>query len=153
MKFGLFEGMLQVSLPHHEGYPSPREIVESRLGPYLTFPSTETVGTGRDEWNRSESGGQGEERPRVLFGSYFLADFYDDIRDQDTPHPNVFHAYSPSTELKEHVDKGRDIFSRMFPGEDFLPKAPHPQQEEVEMESEEPEDSTEDERNNAQNGF
>jgi len=128
--------MLQVSLPHYEGYPSPREVVESRLRSYLIFGPTETGGGG-DEHSGSTTGREvptpGEEKPRVVHGSYFLADFYDDIKDEDSHHPQIFHANVASTELKEHVDKGKEIFLRMFPEDEFLPKPPEQEEVEVEM--------------------
>ena len=152
--------MLQVTLPHREGDPTARQTIEKRLSPYVTFEVQPEI--------EDEDGTFGpppldppprEEKPRVVHATFFLMDFYDDIRDDELQNPRIFQCNSSSTELKDHVGKAREIFSRMFPDAEFLPKAPQPEDVDMEDDREDlEEDGNSEEPNQApspanQNGF
>lgn len=81
------------------------QFAENEPGPSRFAPPTRTV---------------------VIYGSYFLLNFSDDIQTSDDIKANVFSCAVSSTEITEHVDKAKAIFSKMYPNEEFLPKAPDP---------------------------
>jgi len=144
-----------VTTPHRsycEGNPTPRQIVEKRLAPFVEFQNPAVKEVSKEEEMETEEmhgearlveravdGGPGNLRPQpatqpatqpalskplVLHGSYFLLDFFEDIKDEDCESPRIISCATSSSELTNHVQKARDIFKQMYPTEDFLPKAP-----------------------------
>jgi len=50
--------------------------------------------------------------------------------------PKIFSCATDSTEITAEVNKAREIFTKMFPGEEFLPKAPDASEENEDDEEE-----------------
>lgn len=140
-------GILQVTLPHHEGDPPPRQIIEAKLGPYVSFAEEREDNSATVEIQTPSPSSHSTEKPQVVHGSFFLIDFYDDIRDDELQSTRIFQCNTSNTELKDHVKKAREIFSQMYPQAEFLPKAPQPEDVDMEDDREDLDDDNEGQMN------
>jgi RAB protein geranylgeranyltransferase component A len=135
--------LLQVTCPFHGSYSSENQsaksIIESKLKSFIDFvhplpvprvPIPNEEGDEGIEVDESPPDQQMQieqeepllSKPLVHYGSYFFIDFFEDPDLED--HKNIFSCATSSTEITDHVKKARQVFEKMYPGEDFLPKAP-----------------------------
>jgi hypothetical protein len=143
----LSKGLLQVSYPFisNANAKSPREKIESILMPFVDFvepiptetdPGTEEVKRNPDEPTGStEMPATSKLKPQVLYGSYFLIDIFEEVDElfrikkgtyeaSDDMSGKILGCATGSTEINSQVEKAKEIFLRMYPDEEFLPKAP-----------------------------
>ncbi|XP_043490567.1 rab proteins geranylgeranyltransferase component A 1 [Polistes fuscatus] len=116
------------------------EMVEPSLGRSSTDSHTQTVSPDKrhlQEGNQQDYEPNEEDlKPQILWSLYLNLPA-SDIKLNDTAPSNIFLCSGPDLELDFDfaVDQAKEIFKSMYPDDDFLPRAPDP--EEIVLEGDE----------------
>ncbi|CAG7669067.1 unnamed protein product [Allacma fusca] len=102
----------------------------------LESPTDESANLRKE----SLSNGSIHMKPVVLYGTYFFIDFYENNKNVQGLSPErdskIFYCATASTEITGEIRRAQEIFTSMYPEEEFLPKASDGSQ------AEDPEDET-----------
>lgn len=154
--------MIQISFPILEAEPEEshcRNVVEDKLSSFVDF-------TWSPESSDNPEGADGDSppdaptspapvvtsKPQVIYGSYFTLSFPSENNAHEVLTSSgsedslrfIIGSSVSSTDLNNYVSKARDIYARLYPDEEFLPKAPDAEEQEAangEPEEDEPADN------------
>jgi len=139
-------GLLQVTSPFDLQSDTPmtaKDKIEEALSPFIDFVQTQQQDNETRDGDDCEPSPTNPPvvvvnshlKPKVVHGSYFLIDIFEENDDlyrikKGTYDPSenmdgkVLSCTTGMSNITSQVDKAKEIFHRMFPDEEFLPKAP-----------------------------
>lgn len=126
-------GLLQISFPILERETAEsncRQQVEQIMSPFLEFQHKDEPPASLELSGPTE--GDINQKPQVIYGSYFVLNFTCDslsseLFSSDRENNStgfIMQCSTVSSDLSCYVSKARQIFSTLYPNEEFLPKAP-----------------------------
>lgn len=107
--------------------------MEEKLSPFLDFNHTNTKeGDSPAEDTEATVKEEAPALPQVVYGSFFLLKFACNSVScevatntaADNTKNYFMESNVASTDLTSYIDQAKQIYSTIFPGEEFLPKAP-----------------------------
>jgi len=123
--------LLHITYPLTSESETVKTIIESRFSCFLNFGCKSEVDSENDSQSDGDESKEVQNKPTVIYGSYFQINLAGD-KNQEGIVPNVFSGAVGSTLISSYVFKAKQIFSRLFPDEEFLPRAPDPSEDKEE---------------------